>query len=105
MKTVILETWTEIEAGWGQKSDGASLHLTKEDYKSFVSAHHAEETKRNPSGKVPSIYERPDDNLSVVYVSDELYKQISKNKKKFGIRIYEDTLLKYLKESKIKKII
>ena len=33
MKTAFLDTWTESESGWGQRSDGCSIHLSKEEYK------------------------------------------------------------------------
>jgi len=91
IKTAFLDTWTESESGWGQKSDGCSLHLTKEDYKQYVEAY----WKTMPDS-VPECYERPDGGLREVVVSDKLFKQIKKSKN--GIRLWQSEL-RELKES------
>jgi hypothetical protein len=32
---VVISYWTEYESGWGCRPDGASIHLTNEDFVSF----------------------------------------------------------------------
>lgn len=81
MKTAYLETWTEM--GFGQRSDGCSIHLTPEDYKKYV--------KKYWDGmpdKVQEEYERPDSNLKEVVLSNSLFKKVVKSEK-FGIRLFQ----------------
>jgi len=59
-RIVHMDTWTESEAGWGQRPDGGSLHLSKDDYKSFVEDYWIREKASNPSGVTPAEYSRPD---------------------------------------------
>lgn len=91
MKEAVLETWTESEAGWGQKSDGCSIHLTREDFKKYIDTF----WKSMPE-KTPSIYERPDSNLRDIIISDKLFKKIKKSKN--GIRFWQSEF-NSLKES------
>lgn len=92
MKTAFLETWTESESGWGQKPDGCSIHLSKEDYKQYV-----KEYWDSMPDAVPECYERPDNGLREVVVSKKLYKEIEKSKN--GIRLWQSEL-RELKEKK-----
>lgn len=98
----ILETWTESESGWGQRPDGCSLHLNKEKYKAYVE-NHWNDMKTHYGESTPHEYDRPDDNLQVVKVSDELYERISKSE--FGIRMWRGDFNKFLNEGQIQKII
>jgi hypothetical protein len=75
MKTAFLDTWTESERGWGQRSDGCTIHLSKEDYKDYVENYWAGMPK-----EVPDEYSRPDNNLREVAISDKLYEQVKKSK-------------------------
>jgi len=75
MKTAFLETWTETERGWGQRDDGCSIHLTKEDYEKYVKEYWAGMPK-----EVPDEYERPDGNLREVVVSEKIFKKLKKLK-------------------------
>ena len=81
MNTAFLDTWTESESGWGQRSDGCSIHLSKEHYKQYV-----EEYWDSMPDSVPDEYERPDSNLREVVISKNLFNKLSKSKN--GIRIY-----------------
>lgn len=92
MKTAYLDTWTESEAGWGQKSDGCSIHLSKEDYEKYVKAYWD-----SMPDSVPECYERPDKNLREVVVSESLFKKI--NNHPTGIRLWQKEY-RELKESK-----
>lgn len=92
MKTAFLDTWTESESGWGQRSDGCSIHTSKEDYKQYV-----KEYWDTMPDATPECYERPDSNLREIVVSDSLYKKINKGKK--GLRLWQSEY-RELKESK-----
>lgn len=90
MKTAILDTWTESESGWGQKPDGCSVHLNREDYKKYVKKYWD-----SMPDSVPGCYERPDGGLREIVVSDELFKKIEESNG--GIRLWQSEL-KALKE-------
>ncbi len=100
-KITILETWTESESGWGNRPDGGSLHLTKDDYEKFVKMHWESEKKRNPSGNTPYEYTRQDQNPKAVYVSDKLYNLLLKEKKKHGIWLFQSEMEKYFDKNEI----
>lgn len=99
---VILETWTESEAGWGQRPDGYSIHLSKEDYKKFVE-NHWKFLKELYGESTPHEYDRPDNNLEVVKVSYKFFKKIEKSK--FGIRLWREEFKKLEKEGQIETIL
>lgn len=91
-KTAFLETWTESESGWGQRPDGCSIHLTKEDYKKYVDKYWA-----GMPNSVPDEYERPDSNLREIVLSEKLFKELKSKKSKNGIRLWQ-TQFRELKE-------
>lgn len=91
MKKAVLETWTESEAGWGQNSDGCSIHFTKEDCKNYIETY----WKSMPKS-TPSVYERPDSNVREVMISDKLFKRIENSDN--GIRLWQSEF-NSLKES------
>ena len=97
-KMAIMETWTESESGQGQRPDGTSLHLTKEDYKSFVK----DFWDKNGGRATPSEYSREDGRTQVVNVTDDVYKEIEKTKD--GLRLWE-TPKKLETAGKIKMIL
>lgn len=68
MATVVIDTWTESERGWGQRPDGGSIHASMGDYKSFVLDYWKREQENNPSGAVPDEYSRPDDNPRAIEI-------------------------------------
>lgn len=71
--SVVYQKWIESESGWGQRSDGVSLHLTTDDHKIFVKKHWDDEKKRNPSGITPSIYTREDGAPGLVDIPEDFY--------------------------------
>jgi len=83
-------TWTESERGWGQRPDGASLHLTKEDGAAYVKNYWAEEKVRNDAagGGTPDEYERPDSEGTRVLVSTDLLARVKAGKDGNGIRVW-----------------
>jgi O-acetyl-ADP-ribose deacetylase (regulator of RNase III) len=97
-RLVILETWTESEAGWGQRPDGASLHLNKGDYTKYV-----DEYWKTMPDEVPNEYSRPNDNPSVVKVSYDLYKKIKNSNN--GIRLLTQEFNNLKKEGAIEYIL
>ncbi len=74
---VVKVEWIESESGWGQRPDGCSLHLTKEDAEAYIKDYWDSEHKRNPSGEVPYEYSR-NEGMSLVSVSKKLYDKIKK---------------------------
>lgn len=77
-----LITWTESEAGWGCRPDGASLHLTQEHVKTYLK----EYWDRMPK-EVPHEYSRNDSGTGkMVAVSKKLYDQL---KSKGSIRFWQ----------------
>ena len=74
-KFAICQTWTESERGWGQRPDGYSLHLTKEDAGKFEDAYWGRQQALNPGG-TPDEYTRPDQNYFVVRVSPEIFSEL-----------------------------
>ena len=86
MHPVILVEWTESERGWGQRSDGVSLHLSTEAAQAYVDNYWAEEKKRNPSGDVPYEYVRPERARIMVSVDDDLFELIRENE--CGLRLW-----------------
>jgi len=99
-------TWTESERGWGQRPDGASLHLTQEDSVAYVEAYWEQEKVRNAAaggGGVPDEYERPDGEGKRVLISTALLKVIQESKTGKGIRVSNHTLNEYRGDGSIKK--
>lgn len=82
MKTAFLDTWTETERGWGQRSDGCSIHLTKEDYKKYVESYWS-----SMPASTPDEYERPDNFVREIVLGTKLFNRLKKSES--GIRIWE----------------
>ena len=82
MNKAYLDTWTESERGWGQRPDGCTIHLSEEDYKTYV----ADYWSTMPD-TVQDEYSRPDGGLREVTISDELLEQLKKSKN--GIRLWQ----------------
>jgi hypothetical protein len=81
---VVCDYWTESEAGWGQRPDGCSLHLTEEDHAAYVADYWAEEKKQNPSGRTPHEYSFPHKHTFIALVDWETYEAVRDSKN--GIR-------------------
>ncbi len=97
-KIVVLETWTESETGWGQRPDGASIHLNKEDYKKFV-----QEYWDGMPDETPHEYSRPNDNLNTVRISSDLHKKLKDSS--CGIRLWRREFNKLKEEGQIQYIL
>lgn len=97
MKTVYIDTWTESERGWGVRPDGCSIHLNKDDYKSYVD----EYWERMPK-TAPDEYSRPDDSLIPMNISDELYGELVNTKN--GLRLYQNSFREHNKNGVIVKL-
>jgi len=83
---VVKMYWTETEAGWGQRPDGYSLHLTREDSETYVKDYWNKMPDRGPNGEVPYEYSRPGDPM-VTEVDAKTLREIKKSKN--GIRRYD----------------
>jgi hypothetical protein len=94
MKNAILDTWTESESGWGQKPDGCSIHLSKEDYKKYI-----KDYWDSMPDSAPVCYERPDGGLREIVVSNKLFKKIEKSNG--GIRLCESELREIKEKNEI----
>jgi len=69
--TVIRQSWTEYERGWGQKPWSHTLHLTKEDMLQFNTAYWA-----SMPDAVQDWYIAPDKNPTAAEISDGLYQEL-----------------------------
>lgn len=58
---VVVQSWTESEAGWGMRPDGVSVHRSDAARRAYI----YEETK-NYTGPVPHEYSFPDGNPYMV---------------------------------------
>jgi hypothetical protein len=72
MKKVYLQYWEESERGWGVRPDGCSLHISKEDAKSYTDKIYSDRDLVN----IPDEYDRVVGDLIDVEVSDEIYEEI-----------------------------
>lgn len=89
-QTVVLQTWTESESGWGCRPDGWSLHLSLDDCKKFIAAHDRRQHEYFLStglkeGQVPAEYTRADDGNTLVTVSSRVYRKMVKRSNYYGI--------------------
>jgi hypothetical protein len=83
---VVRINWIESERGMGQRDDGYSLHLTKEDSDVFIKEYWDSMPDRGPNGEVPDTYSRPED-PHIVSVDAKTFKKIKKSKN--GIRSWD----------------
>jgi len=81
--------WIESERGYGQRSDGYSLHLTGEDVELFIEQHGRIEGNAE-------CYSRPDGEKFLVIIDEILYDYLEEQKKNevFGQRYAFPTQLK-----------
>lgn len=69
--------WTEHERGWGQRPDGASLHISLEEAQRYI----MEMTKNRDPKNVPDEYSSPDlnpwkDEIPLVEVTGAVYARL-----------------------------
>ena len=74
---VFCQTWTEYESGWGQRPDGYTLHLSKEDGKTFADDY---EKKYNNKPVVPREYSKPDRNYYLTEIDEDVLDKLKKSK-------------------------
>lgn len=82
--TVVVQDWTESEAGWGQRPDGFSLHLNKTQMEAYNAEYWAKE-KAGSGGVTPHEYSFPDGH-DIADVPMIVYDAIKKSKN--GIRAW-----------------
>jgi hypothetical protein len=88
MKTfpIIIETWTEYEAGWGSRPDGMTAHLSMEDHKKFVDAFNK---KFNNLPSAPPVYMMADNSPKIVDAEESLYKRLVAAKAKGELGLWD----------------
>lgn len=86
LEEIIYVSWEESEAGWGERPDGCSLHLTKDDFSSFLKDY----WNKMPDN-APHEYSRPAGNPVVAYSKPELYERIKNEKKSLRIGRREES--------------
>ena len=92
MSKIYLQYWEESERGWGQRSDGYSLHPTMVAVNEYIEKHWEDEKAYNKAHGiqgVPDEYSRPCGKPQEVEVSDELYEQVAKSPHG-GLRFFEN---------------
>lgn len=85
MNVVWLQSWEESEAGWGQRPDGFSLHLTAAEDAKLYSDDFMENQREMLGDKTPAEYDRPAGRPYEVYVSDETLAKIAETD--LGLRV------------------
>jgi len=105
--TIVIEEYIESERGWGQRSDGYSVHLTMEDYKAYLAERVAAERKLNPSGDVPECYVRACGSPVTKDVEAKLYRKLVKLKKEgeYGMRVWSEKVFETNGEKKAREIL
>lgn len=83
LEEVVCVSWEESERGWGERPDGCSLHLTRDDYQTFLKQYWD-----SMPGGVPDEYSRPAGEPVTAHVSRDLYKRIQESGK--GLRLWQD---------------
>lgn len=73
---VYCQQWIESEAGWGQRPDGWTAHLTLEDCKNYISDYWKREKASNPSGETPNCYSRPSGEPYLIIIKTSFLKKI-----------------------------
>lgn len=93
-----LITWTESERGWGQRPDGASLHMTQDDAKTYLDSY----WKSMPD-EVPDEYSRNDSGTGkLVVVSSDMYSKLKTSKNR-SVRLFEHEYSDARKRGDIRK--
>jgi len=86
MPLVLRQDWYESERGWGQRSDGYSLHLDEQCYERFVDKHWSDYEAIHGT-KVPDVYSRPKFSKPfTIIVDDTTYNAVRDSEN--GLRYY-----------------
>lgn len=80
-------SWTESEAGWGQRPDGYSFHSSAEVAKEYVNSYNASLPK-----EVPYEYSFADGPAKLVEVSESLYNYVMNNN---SVRLFNNNINSY----------
>lgn len=79
---VVCQEWLESGRGWGQRPDGASLHLSRADCDEYIKEYWA-----TMPDDPPDEYERPAGEPTVIDVDHQVYLQIKASRN--GVRLWE----------------
>jgi hypothetical protein len=90
MNKVFLQLWEESNSIDGFLSNGCSLHLSLQDRNNYVSSIYSSIDDRS----LPDEYDRIIGKESVVYVTDEIFEMVKKDK---SVKIPEVSLQNMLK--------
>ena len=88
LEEIVYVSWEESERGWGTRPDGCSLHLTEDNFQTFLK----EYWNRQPS-EVPDEYLRPAGKPVIAYASTSLYKRIQERDNGLRLGSCEETEL------------
>lgn len=94
MRVAICQAWEESEQGWGPRSDGCSLHLTKEQRKIYVDNFYINQRAR--LGSSADIYSRVIGEPFLVVVDYEIFARIRDSDN--GIRLWQNDYIKLRNE-------
>jgi hypothetical protein len=100
MQAAIMVEWMESEAGWGQRPDGYSLHLSKDDAEKYIRDYWAGMPPRDEHGRPPEVYERPGSNRTLVMIDNNLHAEIEASPKP-GVRVWENQMDEYRKKKRV----
>jgi len=78
-RLVIAQNWLERERGWGNRPDGHTLHLTKEDHKAYVDGYVA---THHTAPTAPDEYTAPEGKPRLVKVTEAVYQRLLEAKDK-----------------------
>lgn len=76
-RTIVVQEWTESEAGWGQRPDGCSLHLSDADREAFIKSYWDGMPDRSEG--VPECYSFPSGNAYLADVDPDIYRKVSES--------------------------
>ena len=94
MNVVLLQYWEESERGWGVRPDGASIHFSTNDHKSYLNEIYNDRDSKN----VPHEYDRVIGGPILVSVSDSIFDTIKIDK---NIRLQQYELNNLIKLEEI----
>lgn len=95
--TVVVQEWIESERGWGQRPDGVSLHVSRQELESFIANHW-----EGQPDETPEIYSRPEGDAFDAQVPKKLAMAVAKSKN--GVWLPEhETWESYLQANQSKR--
>ena len=97
MKTLVYQTWSESEQGWGIRPDGFSLHLSMDDHTKYMDDYWSRMPKSTPHEySFPDGLDRRYGHPYILEVDGRsaLYRSLAKSKTKFGLRFWQHERLR-----------